>query len=190
MTDAERLHEDLSFVRRAVDRPAPAGPATIYWLWAAICLVGIALPDHSPRHVPLFWSIAGPTGWLVSLVLGYRHSRRVGQLDGREGLRHFAHWGILLGAVGIVLLLAHRGLVAPAGVGPVSLLLVGVTYLLAGLHLDRLLLLPGALMVAGVFVLLSRDSWTLVAGLVAFGLACAGVVASRPRDGEGEHVRG
>lgn len=183
MSESGRLEQDLTFVRQVVDRPAPPAPVSIYWLWAAICLVGMSLPDYAPTRVPLFWMIVGPAGWIASMILGYRHAKRIGQIDTRDGVRHLAHWGIMLVVVGLSILLVRQGYLTPRGAGPAVLLIVSLTYLLAGLHLDRLMLLPGALMLAGFGVLLFRESWTLVGVLVALGLACSGIAAGRAREG-------
>jgi hypothetical protein len=46
------------------------------------------------------------------------------------------HWGGLLGAIALAILLPARGLVPAAAVGPVILLLLALAYFLAGVHLD------------------------------------------------------
>ena len=177
----ERLESDLTFVRGVVDRSAPPGPALIYWFWALACAVGFALPDFAPDRVGTYWMVVGPGGWGLSMFLGYRHARRVGQLDAREGIRHLGHWGVMLLTVGLAVVLVKRGYLSPEGIGPMAILIVGLTYALAGLHLDRLLLLPGLLFFGGFGVLMfvDRFSWTIVGALVATGLAFAGYAAGR-----------
>jgi len=184
MSEIERLESDLTFVRGVVSRSAPPGPALIYWFWAIVCAIGFSLPDFAPQRMATFWMIVGPAGWLLSMFLGYRHAKRVGQLDAREGARHLAHWGVMLVTIGLAALLVRQGHVPGEVMGPLAILIVAFSYVLAGLHLDKFLLLPGGLMFVGYGVLLFVDdfSWTIVGALVAIGLACAGIAAGRTVD--------
>jgi hypothetical protein len=93
MTLNSRLQADLNYVRDALDRSGrPTSPASIYWLWAIIVLVGFPLVDFAPRLVAPYWIVMGPLGGVASGFLGYRFSRQLGQVDRRTGGRHALHW--------------------------------------------------------------------------------------------------
>lgn len=184
MAEIKQVEHDLGFVREIVQSSEIAGaPATIYLVWAAIVLVGFPLPDYAPRHVGIFWMIAGPVGWLLSAVLARRHARRRGQYDARVSLGHALHWGVMLVAIALCALLPTTGALTWEGLGPMVLLIVALAYILASIHLDRLLLWPGLMMAAGYAVLLFQQTytWTIVGILVAAGLVVSAFAGGRRR---------
>ena len=184
MNDVKQLESDLGYVRAVVqeaDRaPSPAG---IYLLWAIICLVGFPLADFAPQHMALFWFTVGPLGWVVSAWLGWRAARRGGQLDRSLGMRHMAHWAAMLVGVALGVLMVKGGMLTGEGMGAFAILVVGLAYVLAGVHLDRLFVWPGLLMLAGygVLVLAQGPTWTIVGVLVSVGLAISALAASKKR---------
>ena len=146
MTTSQRLESDIRYVRNAMDRSERTpSPRSIYFLWAAIVLVGFPLADFAPRYVPVFWSIAGPGGGLLSGILGWRHARRIGQLDRSTGNRHMAHWGAMLVAIFSIVVLGTVGSMNKDHMHQLILLVIGLSYFLAGLYLDPPLLWVGIL---------------------------------------------
>lgn len=185
MTEAERLQQDLDYVAAAVRRrDRPQGLPAIYFLWAAIVPIGFALPDFSPRHAGLFWFVAGIGGGLLSWWYGARDARRSGLNDSELGRRHGYHW--LVAGVAFVLsaLPMAFGHVEP-GMGSSNFLLVaGITYALAGVHLERPLLFSGLLMLAAYAVLVVASPpyvWTITGVVIALSLLWAGLSARRQR---------
>lgn len=182
MDPIESLEGDLRFVRAAV---ASAGrsttPAAIYYLWAAIGLVGCVLVDARPAWIPWYWGAAGPTGFVVSTYLGWRHARRAGQVATSDGWRYSLHWGGMLGAIALALLLPAGGIMPWAALNATILLILALGYFTAGVHLDRALLGVGVLMAAGVVVItiVSAYAWTVVGVVLAAALAIAGLRAGR-----------
>ena len=178
------LQQDLDYVRGVVTRSEQgATPAGIYLFWAAATAVGFALIDFRPQVVGTYWMVVFPIGWVFSGWLAWRHARRSGQDDRRTGRLHAVHWLVMFAGVGLAALLPAQGLVPWPVMGPLALLVVAVAYLLAGVHLDRLLLWPGVLMTAGYVVLLFEPafSWTLVGVLVAAGLVVAALAGGKAR---------
>lgn len=182
MTELERLEDDLRFVRGAVaasDRKA--APAGIYFLWAAAVLAGFLLIDFRPGWVGWYWLVAGPAGFLVSTALGWRHARTSGQMSGVEGRRQLLHWGGMMVAIGLALLLPGRGAVPWESVNAVILLIVALGYFTAGVHGERPFLWLGALMAGGylLVMLTSAYAWTIVGVLLAVALVVAGLRGGR-----------
>lgn len=184
MTESTRLREDLDYVRKAVERTELVGPRSIFTFWALAILVGFTLGDFAPERMPLYWTVVGPVGWVVSAFLGARYARRVGQLDLRRGWVQGAHFGLMVLAIFLGSLLAREGLMSWEAMGPLSVLLLALGYGLAGVHFHVAFLAPAALFLIGFGVLLWVDTWpwTLVGVLSALGLFCTGWLGSA-RDG-------
>ena len=183
MDQLERLHGDLRFVRGALDdstqRPSPSA---LYFLWAAIVLIGFSLVDFRHEAVPAYWSVAAPVGFMVSASLGWRHANRIGQASSSAGRRHMLHWGAVLTAVALAVALGMSRAMPLASIGTEILLLLAVGYFTAGLHLDRGFLRTGVLLgIASVVVTLAPVyAWTFVGSTVALSLVAAGIRAGRP----------
>jgi len=185
MTSAEQLKQDLDYVASAVRRrDRCVGVPAIYFLWAAIVLVGFALPDFADRYAGAFWLVAGIGGGLLSWRLGELDARKHGVNDRELGLRHGYHW--LIGGVAFFLC-ALPAIVGRADIGDTVssfLLVAGLLYALAGVHLERPLLWSGLLMLAAYAVLVlfaPPYTWTITGIVIAVSLAWAGLAAQRSR---------
>lgn len=179
-----RIENDIRYVRGLVsESDRGASPTAIYLMWAAIVLVGFPLADFSPRYVGLFWMIAGPAGAVASLLLGWRHSVRMGQVRHDVGIRHALHWVGLLVAAFLVVPLGATDTIAWSVVHRVILLVLAFGYYLAGVHLDRPLLWVGLLMIAAYVALFFIEAykWTIVGAAVAVALAAAGLAGRKQR---------
>ncbi|CAN5630775.1 hypothetical protein BH23PSE2_BH23PSE2_12810 [soil metagenome] len=181
MTDADRIKQDLDYVAAALRRrDRPQGLPALYFLWAAIILVGFAVPDFAPQYASLFWLVAGIGGGLFSWWYGARDARRSGINDTALAKLYGYHW--LIAGVAFVLgaLPMAFGRVEP-GIGASNFLLVaGIVYALAGVHLERPLLFSGLLMLAAYAVLVVASPpyvWTMTGIVIAISLAWAGLAA-------------
>lgn len=185
MTSADQIKQDLDFVANAVRRhDRDAGVPAIHFLWAAIVLVGFALPDFAPRTAGAFWFVAGIGGGLLSWWLGARDDRRSGLRDIERGKRYGLHW--LIAGAGFVLCgLPMAFGRADLDSGASSFMLVaGLVYALAGVHLVRPLLWIGLLMLAAYAAMVIAAppyAWTISGIVIAIGLVCAGVAARNLR---------
>ena len=180
---SDQLQQDLDYVASAVRRnDRPACVPAIFFLWAAIVLVGYALPDFAPHATGAYWSVAGIGGGLLSWWLGVRANRQNGIQDHDEGRRYGLHWAI--GGLAFVLtgLPMMVGRVPPGQGGVNFLLMAGVLYALAGVHLERRILWPGVLMFAAYVVLTLFDppyAWTTTGVLIALALVWSGLSARK-----------
>ena len=182
MDTTNRLTDDLRYLGGLL-RKSERGtsPLIIYLLWAGMVLVGFSMVDFAPRQVGVFWFIGGPLGGVVSAFLGQRHALKIGQVSREEGNRHGWHWFGLMLAVTLVVPLGVTGGVDWRVFSRVFLLVVGLAYFLAGVHLERPLKWVGLLMMA-VYVALffvPVYGWTLVGVLVAAGLIASGLLGRR-----------
>jgi hypothetical protein len=178
MTRMEKIQSDLSYVRSIVDRQETScSPPAIYFLWAAITLVGFGLYDHGPGAVPLYWSIAGPVGGVLSFFLGWQWSRKRGQSSTRIARYHALHWVGMMVAVFLAVPLHSTGLMESEGLARAILIILALGYYTAGIYLVRSFLWIGLVMTGGYVALFFFDSftWTAVGALVAVSLVWAGV---------------
>lgn len=187
MTDDKQLREDLSYVRSVLSRAEGAsGPASVYFLWAAITFFGFAIIDYAPEKSGFYWMIAGPAGGILSGVLGWRAGRAIGQSSSHEGWVHWMHWTGFMAVVLLLIPLAAGRVIPTTELPRLILLLVALAYWTAGVHLDRGLLWVG-LAVAGcyVFTLVQRGMpylWTITAAVLAASFVVCGLVtAARER---------
>ena len=191
MTKTEQLQQDLDYIAGAVRRrDRPAGVPAIYFLWAAIVAIGFALPDFAPRLAGPFWVVSGMGGGLLSWWLGARDEKRHGIRDVELGRRYGLHWSIA--GVGFLLsaLPMFTGDVS-IGTGVSNFLLVaGMTYALAGVHLERPLLWSGLLMLVAYAVLTVFSlpyTWTITGLVIGLSLLWAGLATRKaiPRNAQG-----
>lgn len=186
-TDA-RLQRDLDYVASTVRRrDRYHGVPSIYFLWAAIIAVGFALPDFAPRHAAAFWLVAGIGGGLLSWWLGARAGRRQGVNDVALGRRMGMHW-LVAGAGFLLCWLPVLGQGVPmSSVAGNFMLVAGLAYAFAGVHLLRPLLWSGLVMLAAYAVLALRPlpyTWTFSGAAIAVSLLVAGWCALRAEEGD------
>ncbi|MFP7722995.1 hypothetical protein [Lysobacter sp. A3-1-A15] len=179
----QRIQQDLDYVATAVRRhDQPLGVPAIYFLWAVLVPVGFALPDFAPRIAGPYWLVAGFGGGLLSWWLGARDARRTGINDTTDGWRHGLHW--LVGGLGFLLctLPGIVGRIPFSEAVPNFLLVAGLVYALAGVHLERPLLWSGLVMLAAFAVLTVFAlpyTWTMTGVAIGLSLAWAGWSAQR-----------
>jgi len=184
MTNDKQVHDDLSYVRSVVHRAEGrfGNPATTYFLWAVITFFGFAIIDFAPEKTGFYWMIAGPLGGVLSGILGYRAGRALGQSSEREGRVQAMHWTGLMAAIFLLVPLVATRVVAVDDFPRLTLLVVGLSYYLAGVHTDRRFI-PLSFVLAGCYILsvFARDLphlWTITAAILAASLAAAGLFAA------------
>ena len=186
MTDTNKLREDIAYVRAVADRADATPIPSIHFLWAAIVLCGFALSDfvQDYRWIGRFWMVASPVGMCLSWWLGYRAHRGTGQADRRTGIRWVLHWLAFLAAIGLGAALSVTGHLEWSGFGSLVVLLVSLTYFLAGLHLDRRLLPIGGVAAACYLVTMFVPGyqWTVAGVLMAAALIWQGLLGVRTRN--------
>ena len=185
MTHDEQIRHDLDYISAAVRRQEqPVGTPAIYFLWAVLVPVGFALPDFAPQWAGLYWLFIGIGGGLLSMWLGIRDDRHTGIRDRELGKRYGLHWLFTGLAFMLSALPLATGKVAPAAAVPTFMLIAGLAYTLAGVHLIRPLLWSGLMMLAAYAALQLLPLpyiWTISGIAIALSLVWAGIVARQAR---------
>jgi hypothetical protein len=183
MSDMDKLKSNLEFVQGVVTRGrTDYGAAPIYYLWAIIIAIGFALPDFAPHWAFDFWVAAGIGGGLLSTWLGLRSETIRGVRNATVGWRYGLHWLVSGGAIGIAMLAMATGKVPISSGAALLLLIVGLAYSLAGIHLNPPLRWAGFIMMASAVALLWLSMaylWTTIGLAVAAALVVGGIVAQR-----------
>jgi len=150
---------DLSYIK-AVLKQAEQGNRypLIFVMWGIIVFFGFVVAEFSPALLQTFWVIATPLGMVVSIFLAIRKDRATGQTDKRTGTLYAKHFGVMAVFIFTAMFTSD---------GLSILLILGLTYSLAGIYLDRNLLFIGVLswlVYLGVYFAVLQSN--LVVGLV------------------------
>jgi hypothetical protein len=181
MADLDRLQEDLGFVRSSVAKAGShrSGPA-VYFLWSALTLAGFVMVDVRPAWVGAYWMIAGPLGGILSAYLGGRHGARIGQINRDINKRYGWHWGAFVAVILLMSLMIGRGLSLQA-FSSIILLMLALSYFLAGIHIDPPLRWTGLIAAAGYVAVLTGASyaWSMAGLALAVTFVLSGVREAR-----------
>jgi hypothetical protein len=185
MTQSDQIRDDIHFVRQVVARrdDLPRSFTPGYYIWAVYVLVGYCLLDVNIRWANWFFLLAWfPAGAATGIARRY-WSRKYGEQNealGRKAKIHFMYGGLLSVAAVIGLACCVPSFRGPVA-GQVVVILFGMVYFLAGVHLDRSFLWLGpVLIVGGVVVgLVPHYGWSALGAVIAAGLCAAAIIGSR-----------
>ena len=189
MSTHEQMKDDLSYIKDAVERVEGVHVPAVYLMWAAICLMGFSMQDFiynewvdwSYSSIGWYWTVMGPAGFFASWWLSSRANIRTGQVNRRAGLRWGLHWAAF-GATGVLgVALALSGHISREGSGMLWVLLLALSYTLAGVHLERRLLPIGVMLGVGYLIILFLPSygWTSAGVLTALALTAQAFIGAR-----------
>lgn len=180
-----QIREDLEYVSRTLRRnDRNSSRAEIFVFWAFAILIGFALPDFAPQYAGWFWFIVGPVGGAATAWYASWREKRDGVINEEEGKR----WGLhmLIGGVGYVAatiaMIMHQDQMSVMALN--YLLVTGLVYALAGVHLDRGMFWPGLLALAGYAVLNVWPIayvWTATGALMCLAMLMAAYLTKRAR---------
>ena len=185
MTQPNQIQDDLSFVRDAVARRdrSPMVFSAPYYCWAVYVLIGYCLLDINQHWANWFFLLAWfPTG-VASGIARHFWIRRHGEIDAalsRRAKLHFMVGGLLAVAAVIGLACCVPSFRGPV-TGQVSVVLFGMIYFLAGVHLDRSFLWLGPVMIVGGIAVgfVPHYGWTALGVVIAGGLCAAAMINGR-----------
>jgi len=177
MTSKE-LESDLSYVKNLLHKSdRRSSPSILYIMWAVIVAIGFTMADFAPNIVSWYWAIAGPIGGIASGIVGARRQRLAGQRNRGLGIRHALHWGGMLVAIFLAVLLIPREVLRGEDIGKVILLIVAFGRWSGGVHFDRVFMWIGLVMGLGFVAVLwvDRYAWTCLGALIAAVLIIKGL---------------
>ena len=182
MTEAAR---DVAFVRGAVaKREAKPRPSAIFYYWAVYVLIGFPMVNFLPQYSGLFFGIGTLVGIVFSGITARLHFARVGEVDVGERIRGGIHWvtGMVVAAA-VPIILANMKMISSDMAGQFSCILVGLVYLMAGIHIDRPFFWMGLLLIVGgtCLGLVPGYGWTVLGILLGVSLLATGLLGSASR---------
>ncbi len=141
--------------------------------------------DVSPRDANWFFFLAWFPGVAATMLVARRWMRRWGVVDRQGTWRAQLHWfgGSILSVAAVIALAMAVPSVRGVPIGQISVILFGMLWFTAGIHLDRTFLVLGPLFMAGGIAVgfVPHHGWTALGWLTALGLIVAGINASRGR---------
>ena len=189
MSIHEQMKDDLSYIKDAVERVEGVHVPAVYLMWAAICLVGFSMSDFvtngwvgwSYSVIGWYWTVMGPVGFAASWWLSERANARAGQMSRQTGNRWGLHWAAF-GATGVLgIALTLSGHVGWEVYGALWVLLLALSYTLAGVHLERRLLPIGLMLGVGYLTILFLPGygWIAAGALTAVALIAQAYIGAR-----------
>jgi hypothetical protein len=186
MTDIKQVHEDLEYVRGAVNRRAGGLPGEAvrgYYFWAAYVPIGFTLLDFNVRYANWFLTTGALVGIVVGLIISARSRHRSGVIDRERDRQAKLHWLLGLGgsmAADFALAWTNPTFHGPC-TGQVVVVMIGIVYLMWGIYHDRSFLVLGPVLMAGgvVVSLIPHFAWTSLGVVIAGGLVASGILAQR-----------
>lgn len=186
MPDNTQLKEDIAYVRATAERSETPPVPALYFVWALLGFCGFALVDFVDdlHWIGIYWLFAGPVGFVISMWLGRRATRRAGFTNREEGIRHGLHWLAFMAAGTLGLALVQARHLTWQGFGSLWVLLLALTYFQGGLHLERRML-PLGFVVGGAYLVtiwVPGFGWTTAGALLAIALTTAAFIGAPKRE--------
>lgn len=179
-----KIESDLAFLKETLAERNKQQYASIAIaiLWAVIVSLGCMTNDFFHQYSGWYWLCAPPVGFLLSFYFGSKAARKAGVSSKRDTRAHLFHWGSMFFLFLAVLSIAHVHNLSGSVVGQISILIGGLAWYLAGLHLDKRFLLPGIVMVVGAVSIdhISLYPWTVV-GLTFSASLIISAIKMRPQ---------
>jgi len=145
--------KDLDYVNSLLKQAQPSGYPMIYVLWGVIVLVGFTLGSLKPQWLLEYWIVATIAGFIASIVIGKRGDSKIGQRSNEVGKRYSMHFGIMAICIFIAMFAQDYR----------AIILIS----LAGLHMERIMLLVGTITIASYIGVVSG----LITSNIVLGLA-------------------
>lgn len=129
-----------------------------------LSILGIGITDFSRNLALWYWLAMVPVFAAVSIWVGWKRARKLGDSVARILLTQLLHWAALLLAVYLIYLFQYTGRVNYADAGLVALLALALTTFLAGVHTDWRFCVLGIVlgMTAGAAALVEEFFWVLL----------------------------
>jgi hypothetical protein len=149
-----------------------------YVVLYVLAIVLIALTDHDPLAAKPSWDLFIPLIGLVSVISGWsQHAGDTARRRGEFVMRQALHWGVLLLVIHLLFMRDVQHLLQAETDGFVIIYLVGLTSMLAGIHLDWKMAVFGLFLIIGGVVIAFLDDNALLIALGSAGVVALAVTA-------------
>ena len=157
----------------------------IFTALVVLSVGGVAVMDYSQKYGFWYWLVMAVLFGAVSIGLAWKHDHDTPGDQGHRVKKQVLHWGTLIVGLLLAYLMPRGEVLAASNQGLVSLLLLSVTAVLAGIHFNWRMAVVG-LILAATFVaavLAEEFFWPLL--IVAFlAVVVIWVYKSKPQSSD------
>jgi len=148
-----------------------------FWLLCTmlvLSLVGLGITQAAAAGAWEFWLIAVLVFCGIGLFHTSRRARRAGSPVRPMMLKQLLHWGGLLVALKVLILLERTDTISRDSASDSSLILLALTCYLAGLHFDGMFLILGMVLAVMVVALGTAQQYAFLLWVIVIPVAAGG----------------
>jgi len=169
--------------------PAHQGPSKFllhrFWKFALVvaivmvvlALLGVALTTTDRASAKTYWVSLVPVYGLACVIVAWRRAVLAHQFEGRAVLRQVFHWLGIGTAISLDFLIRGSGSETGIASGENALLLLALGCYLAGVHLDRVFILVGLLLMLVLVIVAKAEQYQWLIFVVG-GVMVAAMIGS------------
>jgi len=184
MTDQYAKSEDPSLASEATSSSAKArGPLHArhwkqeFWLLCSmliLSLVGLGITQAAAAGAWEFWIIAVLAFCGIGVFHTSQRAKRAAQPIRPMVFKQLLHWGGLLVALKVMILLERTDTISRESASDCSLILLALTCFLAGVHFDGMFLILGVVLAIMVVALGTAQQYAFLLWVIMIPVAAAG----------------
>ena len=151
-----------------------------------LALAGMGFSQASEQGAWEYWLFVVVIYAALGLWRSSRHAKQTGQSIRKSIVRELAHWGSLIGFLAVLLFLERREIINPDSASYMALMLLAVSCVMAGVHIDWLLLVVGVVLTIMLVAMATLEQFTVILWFVMIfvaGLAAAFFYVKSKRGG-------
>lgn len=127
-----------------------------------LALIGMGLTQASESGAWEYWLFVVFVYAGLGIWRGSRHAKQTGQSVSKAIVLEVFHWVMLVGFLAVLRFLESREIVNRASASYFALMLLAISCCMAGVHIDRLLLVVGVVLTIMLVAMATLEQLTLV----------------------------
>ncbi len=151
-----------------------------------LALAGMGFSQASERGAWEYWLFVVVIYAALGLWRSSRHAKQTGQSIRKSIVRELAHWGTLIGFLAVLLYLERREIINRDSASYFALMLLALSCVMAGVHIDWLLLVVGIVLTIMLVAMATLEQFSVVLWIIMIivaGLAAAFFYVKSKRGG-------
>ena len=141
-----------------------------------LALAGMGLSQASEAGAWEYWLFVVVIYATLGLWRSSRHAKQTGQSIRKSIVRELAHWGTLIGFLAVLLYLERREIINRDSASYFALMLLALSCVMAGVHIDWLLLVVGVVLTIMLLAMATLEQFSVVLWIIM--LIVAGLAAT------------